>query len=154
MNGGDADFVTAAGSYGGTFLFSLVGGIVPVFNIEVFLLSLATLSPQSEVLPVALAASLGQMAAKSILYLSGRGLVRLPFRVANDRIAAITGRLARAERGATTLVLASALTGIPPFYVVSVAAGVLRLRFARFFAVGCAGRFLRFALIVALPRLS
>jgi len=147
------DLVTSMGVYVATFLFSLVGGIVPLFNIEVYLLSLATLSPGSGALGVALAASLGQMAAKSLLYLSGRGLVKLPFGGAEARIGAVAERLARAEGGAMTLVLASALTGLPPFYGVSVAAGVLGLHFGRFFAAGCCGRFLRFALVFSLTAL-
>ena len=145
--------VPSAEIYLATFVFSLVSGIVPLFNVEVYLLSLATLSPGSGALAVALSASLGQMTAKSLLYLGGRGLVKLPFRDAQARIGAIAERLARAEGRATTLVLASALTGLPPFYGVSVAAGVLRLPFHRFFAAGCCGRFLRFALVFALPAL-
>ncbi len=145
--------VAPVGIYVATFLFSLVGGIVPVFNVEVYLLSLGTLSPGSGGLAVAMAASLGQMTAKSLLYLSGRGLLKLPFGGAEARIGAVAERLTRAEGGAMTLVLVSALTGLPPFYGVSVAAGVLRLHFGLFFAAGWCGRFLRFALVCALPAL-
>jgi membrane protein YqaA with SNARE-associated domain len=111
------------------------------------------LSPQIAPFPVAAAAALGQMTAKSLLYLAGRGLLRLPFQRTSDRIRKATARLAGAEGGAMTLVLVSALTGIPPFYGMSLAAGVLRLRFGRFLCVGCGGRFLRFAAVFALPRL-
>jgi membrane protein YqaA with SNARE-associated domain len=145
--------VTAPSLYVGTFLFSLAGGVVPFLNVEAYLLSVSALSSETAVLPVAAAAALGQMAAKSLLYLAGRGLLKLPLRRASDRIRDVTARLARAQCGAMTLVGASAVTGIPPFYGVSVAAGVLRLRFGRFFAVGCCGRFLRFAAIFILPRL-
>ena len=48
---------------------------------------------------------------------------------------------------------ASAVTGLPPFYAISVAAGVLRLRFVLFFALGLAGRTLRFAAVFVVPRL-
>lgn len=147
------DFVTPAGIYAATFLFSLLGGIVPFFNVEVYLLSLSALSPQAATLPVALAACLGQMAAKSLLYLAGRGLVKLPIGRAQDRIAAAAARLARAEGGAMTLVLTSALTGLPPFYAISLAAGVLRLRFLPFFVLGFGGRLARFAAVFILPRL-
>jgi membrane protein YqaA with SNARE-associated domain len=51
------------------------------------------------------------------------------------------------------VVFSSALTGVPPFYVVSVAASSLRLSLARFLLVGGSGRLLRFAAIVALPGL-
>lgn len=137
----------------GTFVFSLVGGIVPFLNVEAYLLSLGVFAPGASVWPVALAAALGQMAAKSLLYLAGRGLLRLPMRAMRERIQAATARLAAAESGSMAVVTTSAVTGIPPFYAISVAAGVLHLRFARFFAVGLAGRVVRFAAVVALPRL-
>lgn len=141
------------GIYLGTFLFSLAGGVIPFLNVEAYLLSVSMLSPQTGMLPVAAAAALGQMTAKSLLYLAGRGLLKLPFKRASDRIRKATARLAGAEGGAMTLVLVSAVTGIPPFYGVSLAAGVLRLRFGRFFFAGCGGRFLRFAAVFVLPRL-
>lgn len=140
------------GIYLTTFLFSLVGGVVPFLNVEAYLLSLSALSPQTAVAPVALAAAMGQMAAKSLLYLTGRGLLRLPLGGKRDRIGEAAARLSNAECGAMSLVLVSAITGIPPFYAVSVAAGFLRLRFGRFLALGCCGRLLRFAAVLILPR--
>ena len=137
----------------GTFVFSLVGGIVPFLNVEAYLLSLSALAPAASVWPVAIAAALGQMAAKSLLYLAGRGLLRLPHPRMKERIEAATARLANAEHGSMAVVTASAVTGIPPFYAISVAAGVLRLRFARFFALGLAGRIVRFAAVFVVPRL-
>lgn len=136
-----------------TFLFSLAGGVIPLLNVEAYLLALSAVVPQAETIPVALAASLGQMLGKSLLYLAGKGLVRLPFRRSDERIREMAARLARAEGGAMALVLASAVTGIPPFYGVSLAAGMLRMRFGRFFAVGCVGAFLRFAAVLSLARL-
>ena len=145
--------MSLSGIYLGTFLFSLVSGVVPFLNVEVYLVSVSALSPQAGMLPVAVAASLGQMAAKSLLYLAGRGLLKLPFQRTNERIRRVTARLAGAERGAMTLVLVSAVIGIPPFYAVSVAAGALNLRFGPFLAAGFGGRFLRFAAVFILPRL-
>lgn len=137
----------------GTFAFSLAGGIVPFLNVEAYLLSLSALSPGAPVWPVALAAALGQMAAKSLLYLGGRGLLRLPLRGTRARIEAATARLATAESGSLAVLSASAVAGFPPFYAISVAAGVVHMRFARFFAVGLAGRLVRFAAVFAVPRL-
>lgn len=136
-----------------TFVFSLVGGIIPFLSIEAYVLALSAALPHADALPVALAASLGQMAAKSLLYLTGRGVLRLPLRGTSDRIRGVSARLARLDGGAMAIVLSSAVTSIPPFYAVSLAAGALRLRFGRFFAVGCAGAFLRFAAVFTLPRL-
>lgn len=136
-----------------TFAFSLLGGLVPLLNVEAYLLSVSALSPRASVWGVALAAALGQMAAKSVLYLAGRGLLRLPLPVRwADRVAAAAARLSRAESGTATVVWASAVVGIPPFYAISVAAGALRVRFPFFFGAGLVGRFARFAAVFAIPR--
>jgi membrane protein YqaA with SNARE-associated domain len=151
-----------AALYVSTFLFSLAGGILPVFNVELYLLSVAALSGGTSPLPVALAACLGQMAAKTILYFGARGLLRLPSIGLRAPTAATLGfaqggrlseRLARGSLAAAALVLASAFTGMPPFYAVSVAAGALRVRFVCFLLAGGLGRFLRFAAVLALPGL-
>jgi membrane protein YqaA with SNARE-associated domain len=111
------------------------------------------MAPGASVWGVAFAAALGQMAAKSVLYLAGRGLLRLPLRARwARRVAAATARLRDAPSGTATVVWASAFTGIPPFYAISVAAGALRVRFPFFLGAGLVGRFTRFALVFALPR--
>ena len=50
--------------------------------------------------------------------------------------------------------IVSALVGVPPFYVVSVVAGALRLSFAAFLAVGGLGRLAHFGLLAAAPHLA
>lgn len=141
------------GIYLGTFLYALAGGVIPFLNVEAYLLSVSMLSPHTAMFPMAAAAALGQMTAKSLLYLAGRGLLKLPLQRTSDRLRKATARLAGAEGGAMTIVLLSAVTGIPPFYGVSLAAGVLRLRFGLFLFAGCSGRFVRFAAVFVLPRL-
>jgi membrane protein YqaA with SNARE-associated domain len=50
---------------------------------------------------------------------------------------------------AGALVFVSALTGLPPFAVLSVLAGQLRMSLALFLGLGFAGRWLRFAGVLA-----
>ena len=64
----------------------------------------------------------------------------------------LTG-LALATPAAAPLIGISAFTGLPPFYLVSVAAPALGVPFRTFLAVGLAGRLLRFGVLVALPLL-
>jgi hypothetical protein len=136
-----------------TFGFSVAGGIVPVLNIEAYVLVLSAASPEAGVLPIAIAATLGQMMAKSLVYLAGTGLLRLPGAGRSRRVERLVARLAPARGRALAVVLTSALTSVPPFYAVSLAAGTANVRFAGFFAAGCAGGFLRFAALFAVPRL-
>ncbi len=136
-----------------TFGFSLAGGVVPVLNIEAYVLVVSAVSPEAGVLPVAVAATLGQMVAKSLVYLAGAGVLRIPAVRGSRRVERLVARLAPAQGRALAVVVTSALTSVPPLYAVSLAAGTANVRFAGFFAAGCAGGFLRFAALFAVPRL-
>lgn len=134
-----------------SFVVSALGGVVPILNVEVWLVGTATACPDAFV-PVVLAASLGQMAAKALLYRTARAALPALKRRRPGLEEAIR-RLAGHGSRASSLVLASALGGVPPFYLVSVAAGISGFRFPRFLALGLVGRTLRFSLVFLLPRL-
>jgi membrane protein YqaA with SNARE-associated domain len=97
--------------------------------------------------------TLGQMVAKSLLYLAGSGAMSSRFLGARAaRLEEVKKRLESAPTGVAALVFASAAAGWPPFYLVSLAAGSLRYSLARFVLVGGSGRLLRFAALVAVAR--
>ena len=144
---------TPWGIFVATFLYSLAGGIIPFLNVEAYLLAVSALSPRATLVPVTIAATAGQMAAKSLLYLAGRGLLRVPIRKSQELIERTSARLANYRYGANALVALSAFTGLPPFYAVSVAAGALRLSFVAFFVIGTVGRLVRFAVVFWIPRM-
>jgi membrane protein YqaA with SNARE-associated domain len=127
---------------------AVVSSLVPVVNAELLLMGLALASPAAAPLLVVVMAA-GQMVGKSVLFLGGGRLTR----------SALEGRLARwrldgrTRRAGAPLIGISAFTGLPPFYLVSVAAPALGVPFRTFLAVGLAGRLLRFGVLVALPRL-
>lgn len=129
---------------------AFVSGFVPVVNIEAYLVAAAALVPSAPPLAVVAAAALGQMAAKTLLFLGGRGLVSVPSRPL-ERAREVAARLAARGRSAPGLVFTSALTGLPPFYVVSVAAGMGGFGTGPFVLAGFAGRLLRFAAVFAAP---
>jgi len=132
----------------------VASGLVPALNTEAYLLALAALAPPQALPAAVIGVTAGQMAAKSLLYGVGSGAMSArPFRASEARIAALTKRLAELRVSTALVVFASAVTGVPPFYLVSVAAGSLRYSLARFLLVGGSGRLLRFAAVVALPRL-
>jgi membrane protein YqaA with SNARE-associated domain len=127
---------------------ALVSSLVPLVNAELLLLGLALASPAAAPLLVVVMAA-GQMVGKSALFLGGARLTpsTLEGRLARWRLDERTGR------AGAPLIGMSALTGLPPFYLVSVAAPALGVRFRTFLVMGLAGRLLRFAVLVALPRL-
>jgi membrane protein YqaA with SNARE-associated domain len=135
-----------------TLAAGFLSGFLPFVNIEVYLAGAAALAPKCPALAVVAAAALGQMAAKTLLFLGGRGLVGLPSR-RGEPVRAAAARLSGRARSAHALVFASALTGVPPFYVTSVGAGLVGVRVGPFVAAGLAGRFLRFSVAFALPAL-
>lgn len=101
---------------------------------------------------VALVSTTGQMATKTALFGVARwapGRLGGKARVALDRAAEVV-----AARGGSvgSLVFASAVTGIPPFYGTSLAAGALGMRLQSFLLSGGAGRLVRFALVAWVAR--
>jgi membrane protein YqaA with SNARE-associated domain len=129
-----------------SLLISFTSGFLPFVNVEAFLAGAAALSPDATLLLVVVPATVGQTAAKSLVYLGGRGLLRLPSALAASA-SAFASRLAGVPARSAGLVFSSALVGLPPFYVVSVAAGAARVSPGLFLGMGSLGRFLRFAAV-------
>lgn len=147
------DPLSSFGLYLGTFVFCVLSGLLPFMNSEVFLLYVGSTATPADLVPLAVLAALGQMCAKSLLYLGGRGVLKIPAGRHQPRIDALRTRLSGRRGTAAGLTFVSALTGLPPFYVLSVLAGTLGWPFAGFVLCGTAGRGLRFAAVLFLPTL-
>ena len=141
------DWHESLGVYAATYLVCLVGGFVPIINAEVYLASVGAMSERAMVFPLIVTGTLGQMTAKTAIFLAGRGLLRLPVARDSERMRVVLAK-ARAWRGPIELfVFMSAVLGIPPFYIVSLLGGALDLSVARFIVVGFTGRLIRFLAI-------
>jgi hypothetical protein len=68
------------------------------------------------------------------------------------RLGRLVARAARRRAAAAVTVFLSAVTGLPPFALVSVLAGAWRLRLSSFFVLGLAGRSARFAGVLLVPQ--
>lgn len=134
-------------SFGG----GLLGSIVPVISAEALLLALTLTAPAFLAPSIVLLATAGQMVGKSVFYLAGRGALRLPKGKAMARVRRVTTRLEGRKRVTALVLFVSALIGLPPFYVTTVACGMLGMRFPVFLLVGAGGLLLRFGAIVFLP---
>ena len=125
--------------------------LVPVINIEAYLAVRAAVTQVDAVWGLALVAALGQMVGKLIWYQIGAsslgwGWVRR--KIEKPKVAA---RLelwrSRAHQRpvlAGSLVFVSAVVGLPPFAVLAVVAGQLRMSLPLFLGLGLVGRWLRF----------
>jgi membrane protein YqaA with SNARE-associated domain len=144
-------FSSIAGACLTTFGVSLVSALIPFINIEAYLVGVATLTPIGG-WPVVLITTLGQMVGKVILYYGGlKGLRPYAGRF-QAKLEKAEAAMNRHKAGPDVVVLASAVTGIPPFYGVSVIAGMMRLPLGRFLLIATPARLLRFAAFFFGPR--
>jgi membrane protein YqaA with SNARE-associated domain len=132
---------------GGLLIGTAVSGVVPVINAELLVAGVVVAAPHIGIPAIALVSAVGQMLTKTALFLVARCAphrLRGKARAALERAAS-----AVAARGgaAGTLVFTSALTGLPPFFGTSLAAGALGMRARSFVASGGVGRIVRFAVI-------
>jgi membrane protein YqaA with SNARE-associated domain len=135
-----------------TFALALASGIVPfVFNIELYLLAVATLTDASPVAIVGLATA-GQTIAKVILYLVGKGALNIKW-VKKSASSKAAGAFAKRPGSGLSVVAFSAVVGFPPLYGVSLLAGTLRLPAVAFTVIIVIGRIIRFGSVYLAPGL-
>lgn len=141
----------------GTFAVCVLSAIVPFVNAELYLIAASAYAAPGLAWMLVIAAALGQMAGKSLMYYAGVGALSLPGERLRRMVAQVRERYEGAGAAGTTLgtgvILLSASLGLPPFYVVSIACGLLRIPFIQFFALGLVGRLARFGVIVLAPQL-
>jgi membrane protein YqaA with SNARE-associated domain len=144
-----AQFSTLA-LYVGTFLMALVSGVVPfVLNIELYLVAVAAMSRAPAPAIVGLTVA-GQMLAKYLLYLAGKGALSSRFIRMERREAAIK-TFEKYRTHSLSVVAFSSVTGFPPFYGISLAAGMVKLPLLSFMVVGTIGRIARFTAVYLAP---
>jgi len=129
--------------------------LVPLINIEAYLGVRATVASLDSVWLLAFVAAVGQMLGKLVWYYIGasalswgwvRRRVEKPKNLA--RLELWRRRTHDRPMLAAGLVLVSAFTGFPPFAVLAVLAGQLRMSLTLFMLVGLVGRWLRFAAVL------
>lgn len=133
---------------------SIVSALLPLINIEAILVVAITQSPGYTWALVA-AATLGQMLGKILWYWGGMHADRAPWvsrHLEKPKARASLDKWhARAEGRpwfTAGLLFVSAASGIPPYAVTAVLAGVLRVPFWIFMVTGLLGRGLRFWAVV------
>ncbi len=125
---------------------------MPLINIEVYLVGLAAVSPTDHIWLLAAIGGLGQMLGKLVWYYLGANALRWGWVRKKVEKPKAKAKLELWQRRTNDrpllgglLLFASAISGFPPFAIVAVLAGQLRMNLALFLAVGFVGRTLRFA---------
>ena len=135
----------------GTFAFCVGSAMIPLLHAETYLVTASLVAPPELRWPLVIAATTGQMLGKVGMYYAGRGVRLIPGERMQRRIQQATARYREKSQIGSGLVFLSASSGFPPFYVVSIAAGMLTFPLMPFIIFGYAGRFIRFAVAVFLP---
>lgn len=124
-----------------------VGGVVPWVSSELAILGAAVLLPPAWLPVLVVSCAIGQMASKVALYGVTRWTPhRLPAR-ARDMLT----RMDRYRDRRTLLTLAvffGSAVSMPPFYLVTLASGVLRVRLSVFALAGLSGTAARYGALV------
>jgi membrane protein YqaA with SNARE-associated domain len=133
------------------FGLTVLSAIVPWVNAEVIVLSFVALAHSpAELALVVIIATAGQMAGKCVVFWAGRRGEKWHAR-AGELSARWRERLTARPWRAVTLVLVSSAVGVPPFFLVTLAAGAVGVNFRRFVVAGSIGRFVRFGALAFLP---
>lgn len=133
----------------------IASALVPLVNIEAYLGVRGAVSVRHGIWVLGLAAALGQMLGKLVWYHLGATSLEWPWvrrRIdspkAQLRLQAWRLRVDRRPVLAAGITFLSALVGLPPFAILAVLAGQLRMSLALFLALGLAGRWLRFSAVL------
>jgi len=130
----------------GAVMVCALGGVIPWINTEVAVIGAVLLVSPSALPVLVIACALAQMSAKAALY----GVTRWAPHKLPARARAF---LARAEkyrdrqRLLGVAIFSGAFIAIPPFYIVTLACGLVRVPFLLFLAAGIAGTALRYSFV-------
>lgn len=133
---------------------AVVSAVLPLINIEAIVVLASTKGTAPGWLLV-LMSTLGQMAGKLLWFYGGRELPRFRFvarRMSKPRAKAAMERWQARTQGrpgfTAGVLFVSAFVGLPPYAVLAVVAGALRVRLWVFLVTGLAGRALRFWAVI------
>lgn len=139
-----------------TLGFSILSAVVPIFNVEVYLVAVATQIPRSAAIPVAIAAGAGQAIGKVLWYHGTAKSMQLPWmrkRMESERwkrsFEKWEDRVERRPRLAAAFMFSSALVGAPPLLVMGAIAGALRFNMTMYVSTIFVGRTIQSWVILA-----
>ena len=146
---------TALGDLLGVAGVGFVSALVPLVNMEAVLGVRGSVADVQSIWLLGFAAGLGQMLGKLVWYYLGANSLswgwvrrRMETPKAAERLERWRRRTHERPVVAGALVFVSAVSGFPPFAVLAVLAGQLRMQLGLFFTLGLLGRSLRFAAVL------
>lgn len=140
----------------GTLGYAILSSLVPIFNVEIYLVAIATQIPPGLAIPVAVAAGVGQALGKVVWYYGSLKSMELPWmrkRMHTERwkrsFDKWQGRVHDRPWAAGAFMFISALVGVPPLLVMGAVAGALRMNMVMFMTTIIVGRSIQSWVILA-----
>jgi membrane protein YqaA with SNARE-associated domain len=135
-----------------SFALAIVSALLPWFNAEVLLLAASSaVASRTELVFVVLAITLGQVVGKIAMYWGARSATGRPTPRVDAFLERWRVRFDARPQAAPLVIFVSATVGLPPLYLVTIAAGALRVGFWPYLAASGIGRLLHFGAIGLLP---
>ena len=135
------------------FAFTVASAVFPWMNAEIIVVALPAIAhSRLALVGLVVVATAGQMTGKCLVYWAGRGGSTLSSPRIVRAVELWRGRFARRRSSPMALVFLSSAVGFPPFFVVTVMAGALKINFPKFLLAGTIGRLVRFGAIVFIPQ--
>lgn len=132
-----------------TFGFGLLSAVIPIFNMEVYIVAIYKAVPHDweHILLLAFVGSLGQNIGKLVWFYAAEGVLRIKWLdnklnepKQKERIDKWRRQIEGRPVFSAFLAFTSAATGIPPITAMAPVAGVLRMNVMIFFVAGLLGR--------------
>lgn len=133
------------------FGLGLFFGAVPVGGSELLALAAGAVTPRVMVIPLVLLLTLGHVLGKLLWYWLGTLGSRVTNPKAQDWIARAHEFNTKHPRLEVSVLLMSALASVPPFHVMAIASGVVRVPVTVFLGSVSVGRLVRFGLLAGVP---
>lgn len=139
----------------GYYPLAVLSAVLPWVNGELIMLSAVPLADTPMGLAVLVSVvTAGQMTGKGVMFWFARSATGSRA----VRVEAVVRRwrtlLEKRPQSASGVMLVSSIVGLPPFYLVSIAAGALGVAFGRFLAIGTLGRLIHFGMIAFVPHVA
>jgi membrane protein YqaA with SNARE-associated domain len=135
-----------------TFAVCALSGPLPVVHSELYLFSVSTISPARWAPGLILAAVLGQLVGKSLLYFIGQGAIRIRSEWFQRMVARAQSKMESNPRTGGMILFTSAVLGLPPMYATTLAVGAARMNYLWFLTLTGLGRIVHYSIVVYVPQ--
>ncbi len=143
--------ITPAWLLVGSFIVSFISSIIPVVSIELFLVAVTALLPPGFIPFSIVLGAAGNTAGKAVIYLTGSSIIRIPLKKYYAKIDNVKQKFEAWKWGQKSFIFISAAFGLPPFYIVSISAGIIRLKAEYLYLFGFLGSLVRYSLVILFP---